>query len=88
MSFELNSRHQADCLVTMTWRRSLSENASLPRKVMAAMPVSGPSSISNTTSTRFWSSWTSLGVTVAEMRPDRRYSSTILPTSSWTRARV
>ncbi|MNR16098.1 hypothetical protein D3C85_1326710 [compost metagenome] len=82
MSFELNRRHQLDSLVTITSRRSLSEKAVLPRKVMAATPVSGPSSISKTTSTRFWSNCTSLGVTVAEMRPDRRYSSTILPTSS------
>ena len=47
-----------------------------------------PSLISNTRSTRFWSSWTIFGSTVAAKRPWRLYSSMIRSTSARTFERV
>ena len=45
---------------------------SLPMKLTFLMPVTGPSVISNTRSTRFCSSWMTFGSTAAAKRPERR----------------
>ena len=47
-----------------------------------------PSLISNTRSTRFWSSWMILGSTDAAKRPERRYSSRMRATSARALERV
>ena len=57
------------CLVIISPRSSPSENASLPMMLIWRTLDLGPSSISNTTSTRFCASWTICGSTVAANRP-------------------
>ena len=61
----LRKRYQALSVVWITPRSVLSLNCSLPMKVMPPTPVVGPSLISNTRSTRFWSSSMILGSTLA-----------------------
>jgi len=66
-------KFQKDASTVVTSSRSVeSENSRLPMKLIERIEVSGPSLISNARSTRFCSSWMTLGSTVAAKRPERR----------------
>ena len=62
-------RQIASSRLAITSRSRLSLKAWLPTKAMRLTSVAAPSLISNTTSTRFWSSRMIFGSTVAAKRP-------------------
>jgi hypothetical protein len=75
-------------LVAICPRIWSAEKTALPMMLIWRTSDFGPSLISNTRSTRFWSTVIILGATAAAKRPWRRYSSTIRPMSSRTAVRV
>jgi hypothetical protein len=65
VSAEEKMFHQVDSRVVISEISRPSPNLSLPMMLIWRTLERGPSSISNTTSTRFWSSWTIFGSTRA-----------------------